>query len=304
MIVAHKVASLVMALAFSGAIILLIDRCFGSPAARAQIGRGAGLSLASLILAVIFSMVAMVGGASLTGAARTWHQAFVVAAAGEECARWICLLILMRGLMTHEIGEFVAGAAAVGLGFGVIENLLYLTGAKDVLIVGALRGVLSAPAHFGFAMVSAWGLWRWLRMGEPAVVALAALAVAILLHGAYDAGLMFWPSPDEWASHAMGAPLRAGIGLAIVGSILAITVATLLALSDFLQLSESRPSRRWDEAWMAFGAILLPLGALIALSAFGVVAVMSWPGLAFAPMLIGAGGSLALWGTAIRQIAR
>jgi hypothetical protein len=306
-----KAASVALALSFSGAVALLIRRRFGGWASEQAMGRGACLSLLTIGIALILSPFATaLVVLRAPEAYRIWGEAFVAAGFCEEAARYVALLILLRGMLTSDPREFVAGAAAVGLGFGVIENLSYLMGAKGYLQVGALRGVLSAPAHLAFSFVSAFGLWSVARRGKPLYYAPFFFLLAALLHGSFDVSVMAWPDPDEPIPDDFAVWKLVGIGLAIVAAILATTLATLLTMTEFLDWAEDTPGHdpkaghTLDLTWRQFAQTLgrVAIALVLAPVLIGLAGKVSVSVL-YAPLLIGAAGSLALWSMAISQLA-
>lgn len=305
-----KAASVALAFAFSGAVALLIRRRFGGWASDQAMGRGACLSLLTIGIALILSPVATVFVViRIPEAYRVWGEAYVAAGLCEETARYVALLILLRSLITSDPREFVAGAAAIGLGFGVIENLFYLMGTTGYLQLGALRGVLSAPAHLSFSFVSAFGLWSVARRGKPLVYALAFFLLAAFLHGSFDVSVMAWPDPEKPISADFGVWKLVGIGLAIVAAILATTFATLLTMTEFLDWAADAPSHdptaghELGLAWRGFAKMLgrVAMALVVAPVLIGLGGKVSL-GILYAPLLIGAAGSMALWSMAILQL--
>lgn len=305
-----KAASVCLALGFSGAVLMLIRRCFGGWASDVALGRGAVLSLLTIVIAMFLSMVATICialGAPEKG--RIFADAFISAGLCEETARYIALVILLRGTLTHDPREFISGAAAIGLGFGVIENLLYISGTPHYLELGALRGVLSAPAHLSFAFLSAYGLWSVARRGKPFWMAPLFFLFAVLLHGFFDVALMDWPDPRKAIPATYAAWRLAGVGAAIVLAILMTTVSTLLTFTEFLVWAdEQRPhdevSTGLAAGWRALAQSFLRIAGILVFAPFVLgFAGNSAIGVLYAPTLIGAAGSLALWSMAITQLA-
>lgn len=309
--IAIKAASVLLAFSFSGIVILLIRRCFGGWASDSAMGRGACLSLLTIGLSVLLPMVAEAIVATATPQDwSVWSDAFIVAGLCEETARYVALLILLRGALTSDPREFVAGAAAIGLGFGVIENLFYLSGAASYLTLGALRGVLSAPAHLSFTFLSAYGLWSIARRGKSLFFAAGFFLLAVLLHGAFDVSVMSWPDIDKTMPKDVSALRLAGVGFAIFATIITTTVATLLIFSEFLAWADDvsshdqRVETQLSPHWRALALTLrrLALALIFTPVAAAFMAKVS-TGVLYAPLLIGAAGSLALRSVAIFQLA-
>jgi hypothetical protein len=305
-----KAASVALALGFSGAVALLIRSRFGGWASDSAMGRGACLSLLTIGVAIMLSPFASALVVfRLPDSLKVWGEAFVAAGLCEETARYVALLLLLRGLLTADPREFVAGAAAIGLGFGVIENLFYLMGSSAYLELGALRGVLSAPAHLSFAFVSGYGLWSVARRGKPIVYALLFFLLATFLHGAFDVAMMSWPNPDKPIPKDYGAWKLAGVGVTIFAAILSTTVATLLTMTEFLDWADKAPkhdpnvSHDLGHHWSGFAATLSRVAGALVLAP-GLIAFTSQfsIGVLYAPLVLGAAGSLALWSMAIFEL--
>ena len=306
-----RLISVALAFGFSTVIALLVRRCFAGWASNSAMGKGACLSFLNIIVAVLLSIAASVWvRLNLAEPWRIWGEAFIVAALCEETGRYLVLFALFKGRITDDPREFIAGAAAIGLGFGVIENLLYLAGSHSYLEIGALRGVLSAPAHLSFSLLSAYGLWSAMRRGQSFLFALFFFLTAVALHGYFDVGLMAWPDPGK------GVPLffswRLGvIGLAIISAIILTTIATLFVLSEFLDWTEEESAHdpHADSTlgyyWTPFAESLKRVAAFFVISPVLLgVAVKASTGFIYGPLLLGAAASLALWSLAIRQLAR
>ena len=308
---ALKLLTVALALAFSAAILLLVRHCFDGWASRRQIGRSLGLSLLSILLTFPIA-IAMTGLAVTKGfdVKSPLYAAFGLAAFPEETARLIALLVLIRGTMTKDPREFAVGVAAIGLGFGMIENLMYISGAKQYFVTGAVRGILSAPAHLAFAFVTGTGLWAWRRGGAPIYVALGGYVLAMLLHGSFNFTLMSYPDAEKWAAGSTFDLRIFGVAAFMVMVMCANTVLTVLALSQFIAWCEDfpphDPSMRTlhSDVWEHAGTALL---AVIGVIGMGLVFLFvrdpskAWGML---PVLVGAAVSLGIWSVGIPQVAR
>lgn len=125
--------------------------------------------------------------ASLTEAVRL---SFLGAGVPEESAKLIMLWLLLRHC--REFDERYDGmvyAAAVGLGFACVENVMYvLSAGAGWLQVSVTRAVFAVPGHFAFAIVMGYFYSRnhfdWYRttLWDKIKVWL----YPVLLHGAYD----------------------------------------------------------------------------------------------------------------------
>jgi RsiW-degrading membrane proteinase PrsW (M82 family) len=112
----------------------------------------------------------------------------------EEVAKY---LVVRRTVYPRpEFNEPMDGvvyAASAALGFATLENIVYISSAyltsplEDVLIIYALRAVLSVPGHALFS--SMWGYALGRAKFDPAKgtgYILGGLALAILLHGVFN----------------------------------------------------------------------------------------------------------------------
>ena len=106
----------------------------------------------------------------------------------------VAILVLGRRPLDGVVDGFVY-AGMVGIGFAFTENILYLgtalleTGGEGLVATFVLRGVVSPFAHPLFTAATGLGLVFATRRTGAAryLVALAGLAVAILLHGTWNA---------------------------------------------------------------------------------------------------------------------
>lgn len=120
-------------------------------------------------------------------------SAFWCAAIPEECAKLLMLwLLLRRNKYFDEHFDGIVYAVMVGLGFALVENLLYMfDNYNEWLTVGIARAILSVPAHYAFAVFMGYyySLASFASRNNRRYYVLA-LFVPILLHGVYDALLM------------------------------------------------------------------------------------------------------------------
>ena len=116
-----------------------------------------------------------------------WN-AFALAAIPEECAKLFCLWLLLRkNPYFDEHLDGIVYAVCVGLGFAAVENIMYVYEAGDNWAVTALvRGVLSVPAHFFFAVLMGY-YYSLVHFGHhPRRNAVWVLFAPILAHGIFD----------------------------------------------------------------------------------------------------------------------
>lgn len=308
-----KSASVLLAVGFCTTILLLVRQSFPGWASDAAMSRGAGLSLLSLLVALFLSSLVMVLSKHDGAAPNLWVEAYIAAGLCEESARLLSLILLLRGMMTKDPREFIAGVTAVGLGFGVIENLSYLSGNKGDemghLQLGAIRGIISAPLHLACAYATGYGLWSVAHQRKPLQYAAFAFAFAIFLHGTFDMALMSLPSDAVSGPAAMASWQKVGIGCIIVATIIIATLCTLLVFNYFLQQSRNTashepsadrgPSQWWQPvaACLALIAIALALMAPAALFMNDAVKAVQ-----YTPLFIGGAISMALWSFSIRSL--
>ena len=125
---------------------------------------------------------------SLIEAAKT---AFFGAAIPEETAKLIMLWLLLRHCKDFdERYDGLVYAAAVGLGFATLENLLYLLSSGfSFFQVAVSRAFLAVPGHFAFAIVMGYYYskqhFSW-NAEEKRGAAWKMWAYPVLLHGIYD----------------------------------------------------------------------------------------------------------------------
>jgi len=184
--------------------LLPLSLCFVA-LARARVG-----SRRRMLLATVFGLAALAVASvaqvlldpvtkTITGFPGILFSSFVEAAAIEELSKLIFVLLLCsirpsdgRTLTAREI---LSGALLLGLSFSGFETLSYALRNPSVLW---LRAITALPVHVSVSLM-AGALAASFMVGSPEVTGSGALparrgparafAVAVALHGAYDAGL-------------------------------------------------------------------------------------------------------------------
>ena len=126
-----------------------------------------------------------------------FYCAFIEAGFCEELCKFIVLFLLIwwnKNFNEHMDG--IVYAAFVGLGFACVENVMYVLQAGSVglgsgLGTGVIRGLLSVPGHFLFAVVMGYffSLAKFSENGRFGYL-LASLFAAAAVHGLFDWLLM------------------------------------------------------------------------------------------------------------------
>jgi RsiW-degrading membrane proteinase PrsW (M82 family) len=168
-----------------------------------------------------------------------WYHVLVTGVV-EETAKFICFFMIAHYLTTvKEPQDGVLQGAAVGLGFGTVENVLYITWYPDIFI--AIRPLLTTGGHMIYGAV--WGglystaVWSNAHSDDPGSYRLAVAGVILMavFHGIYNSILVFGLIP----------------GIVVDGIVLAIAVPL------FLGLQLRSPYRRYslEQAKLAIPAI-------------------------------------------------
>jgi len=114
--------------------------------------------------------------------------ALFAAAIPEECAKLLMLWLFLRHNKHYD--QYIDGivyAACVGLGFAGAENILYLLGNEEWLMVGIVRGLTAVPAHFAIACAMGYYYSKRHYGDRSGLTRVCILAVPIVIHWIYDA---------------------------------------------------------------------------------------------------------------------
>ena len=150
-------------------------------------------ALASFAISMPFQSMGLFTNELLT-VGDSIRTAFFGAAIPEEGAKLLLLWLLLR--KNPYFDEYVDGmvyAVCVGMGFAALENVGYMLGNyEEWNTVGLMRGLISVPAHFFFAIAMGYfySLAQFGDKGRRITFWILALAVPVLLHGGFDALLM------------------------------------------------------------------------------------------------------------------
>ena len=148
------------------------------------------------------------------------YEAFVVAALVEEGVKFLLLLVLFRRHpQFDEYSDGIVYGMAVSLGFAFLENVLYVTGPTEVLL---LRGVTAVPLHAGCGAIIGYFVAKSVLTERTRAV--PGLLIAVVLHGVYDA-LLF---------------TRSWISFAALGVIVGLAVAVPLLFRHAIRLDTGR----------------------------------------------------------------
>ena len=143
--------------------------------------------LAIIPCVILELLLARVGPAA--GWPKVLFTAFIVAGAVEELAKLLCL----RWFIWHapELDERMDGivyASRAGLGFALVENVLYLLQEHTLggqLQLWVMRAALAVPGHAMWTgMIGAMAARR--RFDRKGLGLIAGYLLAVAFHGAYD----------------------------------------------------------------------------------------------------------------------
>ena len=152
-----------------------------------------GLLLLSFFIGMIaiptdLILVSVVNGIHYSDS--VFHAAFIEAGFCEELCKFAVLfLIIWWNKNFNEYMDGIVYAVFVGLGFACVENVLYVF--QGGIGTGIIRGLLSVPGHFLFAIIMGYFL-SLAKFDEKkrASYLLASLFIPVLVHGLFDWMLM------------------------------------------------------------------------------------------------------------------
>ncbi len=178
-------------------------------------------------------------------------QAFVVAAAVEEaCKIGVVYWVVWRRPEFDERMDGIVYASRAGLGFALVENVMYLL--QPTTLLGQLsmwiqRALLAVPGHAMWTgMIGAMGARR--RFDRKGLGLLGGYLLAVAFHGAYDVSV-FVQQPLHFEGHDT-------LALAVFAA-----PAVLTVIAFFTLRSMARTALKLDdaEAATAAAAAALPL---------------------------------------------
>lgn len=141
-----------------------------------------------IILQIILDMI----GPTTPSYWQSFYTAFISAATTEEAGKLfvIWLIVYKKPEFDERMDGIVYGAFA-GLGFALVENVLYLArslDSGDFLMVFIMRAISAVPAHAMFAAIMGYFVAQR-RFDNQGPGMAGGLIVAIILHGTYDFGI-------------------------------------------------------------------------------------------------------------------
>lgn len=116
-------------------------------------------------------------------------SSFINAAIPEEGLKFAALYFLVKRCKHFdEMFDGIVYSVCIGMGFAGLENVLYLFGAEDAWVsVGIARALMAVPMHYFFAIImGTFFSLGWFDKKNRKVYMTAALALPIIVHGAYD----------------------------------------------------------------------------------------------------------------------
>ncbi|MBE7453047.1 MAG: PrsW family intramembrane metalloprotease [Kofleriaceae bacterium] len=198
-----------------------LDRARPEPAGlRRKVAIFGALSVIPVLLIAVAVGEAVGDAAPAEGTqAAAWYAAFVGAAIPEElCKIGVVYWLVWRRPEFDERMDGIVYAARAGLGFALVENILYLLGQVDLtglVVTWILRALLAVPGHaLWTAMMGYLAARRRFDGRGPGIV--GGFLLAVFLHGIYDVALF------------LHAPLTAEGQPALANALLVVPVATII----------------------------------------------------------------------------
>jgi RsiW-degrading membrane proteinase PrsW (M82 family) len=236
------------------------------------------------------------------------EKAVLFAAIPEEVVKVsLIAAIALRSRAFDEPMDGVVYGTAVGLGFAMLENLLYVFGDMNWQSVAVVRGILSVPLHGAFGAIAGayvararftgiLGSGRHAPWRRPRLFALALL-VPTALHGLFDTAVFVVKgAPAGTADNPAGAimillavlaAVVVGIGTLTIAIVLGIRIATR---QEAWMKTRRLPAGHWGPVWaecliglgLSFVGVtvviagVLPLTRGVGLLVMAVAAGLAW----------------------------
>jgi RsiW-degrading membrane proteinase PrsW (M82 family) len=172
-------------------------------------------------------------------------QAYVVAAAIEEaCKILVVYWVVWRRPEFDERMDGIVYASRAGLGFALVENVMYLLNQQSVegqLVVWVVRALLAVPGHAMWTgMIGALAARR--RFDGQGLGLAGGYLLAVAFHGTYDVSV-FLQRPLHLEGHDT------------VGHLLILVPVALTVLAFVVLRSMARTALRLDDAEAATLAV-------------------------------------------------
>ncbi len=189
-----NVSYIILAAALLPAVILMIlivIRDKEKPEPPLMLARGVFFGVLSAFGSLALSMPLLASGLipeAYTNSVEAALYSFGVAALPEELSKLFFLWLLLRNnKYFDEHLDGIVYAVCIGLGFAGYENIQYVFNAgNDWALTAILRGLLSVPAHFFFAVLMGY-YYSLVHFGHnPRRNAVWVVAAPVLAHGIFD----------------------------------------------------------------------------------------------------------------------
>ncbi|MGQ0464349.1 MAG: PrsW family intramembrane metalloprotease [Sporichthyaceae bacterium] len=251
------------------AIMFYLDRKDRArPESRRALRAATLMGVLSTVPAVALGMAIVAISPDESTVAGALFAAFILAGLFEESMK---AALLNRFVIGHpgfdERYDGIVYGARIGLGFALLENVLYLsaaTGSDEFVAVFVFRAILAVPGHAIWTALIGYHAARHRLDGTGKGLG-GGLALAVLLHGAYDAALMvpvalYSQDQVDEAATAGGIGFLVAICIAVTGFVLFRRASkTALALDAYPAPLPETPSRPWPVA-AVFAAYVLVIG--------------------------------------------
>jgi len=148
-----------------------------------------GISICIPVAVLEYGIKALLFGANGEPATLfgTTMEAFFVAALPEEGAKLLVLWLLLR--KNKYFDEHIDGivyAVCVGLGFAVIENIMYVITSDNWVLVALMRSLLAVPGHYAFAILMGYYFALYYFVDRSQKNAFMMFFMPFMAHGIYD----------------------------------------------------------------------------------------------------------------------
>lgn len=165
-------------------------------------------------------------------------QAFIVAAAVEEACKIVVVYwVVWRKPEFDERMDGIIYASRAGLGFALVENVMYLLGQESLqgqLIVWVERALLAVPGHAMWTgMIGAMAARR--RFDGKGLGLIGGYLLAVAFHGTYDVSV-FVQQPLHLEGHDD------------IAHLLLLAPVALTVIAFFVLRSMARTALRLDDA--------------------------------------------------------